>query len=128
MIFRVYIWEGNSFQTEVQLSFSSNHSTQLMFDQQFLMQFQSVQSVLGFFFSLFLSLSLFFSSQILLQRLVEAFRLVLHHSLVKWKLLKILHNCIVFEYLFSLRPSWCVESMCLLTIRARQSLANENAN
>lgn len=67
------------------------------------MQLQSAQSVLDFFFSLFLSLS--FSSQILLQRLVEAFKLVLHHSLVKWKLLQILHNCIVFLYLFSVGPS-----------------------
>lgn len=90
------------------------------------MQLQSTQTVLGFFF--FLSLSLSFSSQILLQRLVEAFKLVLYHSLVKWELLKILHNCIVFVYLFSLGPSWHVESVGLRTIRARHSLANENAN
>lgn len=90
------------------------------------MQLQSTQTVLGFFF--FLSLSLSFSSQILLQRLVEAFKLVLYHSLVKWELLKILHNCIVFVYLFSLGPSWRVVSVGLRTIKARHSLANENAN
>lgn len=98
------------------LQFKSWHSTNQSVWSAVFLQLQSAQSVLGFFFSLFLSLSLSFSSQILLQRLVEACKLVLHHSLVKWKPLKIPHNCIVFVYLFSLGPSWCVESVGLLEL------------
>lgn len=90
------------------------------------MQLQSAKPVQVFSFSPSSSLCLSLSTvKFIYQRLVEAFRLVLRRSLIKQKLLKILHNYKVFAYLFSsVALMVCGISVCLESI----SLANENAN